>query len=79
MAQVTVTEVSVRAEIVIRRDASGSTRIILHGQSLDDQGRVVRETQTIDITDDVPAGTRTGAENLMTNIETRLKTQWSIP
>lgn len=78
MATLSIVEVGVRAVITITRNADGMARLTVEGASLDAAGTVVRRSQPVDITDAVAQGVRDGAENLMTNIENRLKSQWNI-
>lgn len=79
MATIQQVEASVEAVVTLRRAADGTIRIIANGRSLNAAGTVVRATPEVEITSDVSAATRTGADNLLTNVENRLKTQWEIP
>lgn len=78
MATITTVESGVEAEVRIVRDDAGVAHLIVYARSFDAAGTVVRSQRGLDITADVPAGTRTGAENLLSNVEARLKAQWNI-
>jgi len=78
MATLQIEEIAVRARITIKRGPDGAVQLWVEGQSLDAAGNGVRATRDQDITDQVAAATRTGAENLLSNIETRLRNQWNI-
>jgi len=78
LATISKVEASVRAVVTIQRRDDGTVQIFAQGQSLAADGEPIRTSRNLDITDDVTATVRNGAENLLTNIENRLKTQWDI-
>lgn len=73
-----ITETDVVVTITVIRDELGNVRVKAHGQSVDAGGNVVRTTRNIDITDNLTAQQVTGAGNVLSSAESRLRTIWNI-
>lgn len=78
----TLTETTVRVELRVARAALDDTptaepRIIASATSYAADGTPLRMT-LVDITDQLSAARRTGAEDLLADIEARVRTLWEI-
>jgi hypothetical protein len=79
----TLTEATVKVELKVTRTMLDDTpaaepRLIAQAISYTAEGLPLRMT-LVDITDQVSAARRTGAADLLADIEARIKTLWSIP
>lgn len=75
----TFVETSVRVMIELRRDPAGVARVYAQGESLTDDGQVLRRRTLQDITDSLSQARRDGAEALLADLESKLRNLWDIP